>query len=309
MHRVGFRYLDRSSPPHNVLTSRRGRPGMAEGKPRQGPIREKPQLIADELRALIVAGDLSEGESLGHEPDLIERFGVSRPSLREALRILEAEGLITCRARCVRRGGGARAERADDRPDRGARPPGPQRVPRRRPPGAQPARTGCRRDHRPLRQTALRRQPARCCSSTSRNATSTTPTASAPRTPRSTSASSRLAGNQTLTIVAEMLNEIVSRAVTAVSQAGPNGQSSRPVDAASAPSDAWSNSSPPVTAPGRRNTGGPTWRWWARYCSASRPRPWSTCSTTTDPTCRGAETGGRWRESRSDDPESRALGI
>ena len=58
-------------------------------------LREKPQQIADELRALIVAGDLVEGDSLGHEPDLVERFGVSRPSLREALRILEAEGLIT----------------------------------------------------------------------------------------------------------------------------------------------------------------------------------------------------------------------
>jgi DNA-binding FadR family transcriptional regulator len=57
--------------------------------------REKPQQIADELRALIIAGKLSEGDSLGHEPDLVERFGVSRPSLREALRILEAEGLIT----------------------------------------------------------------------------------------------------------------------------------------------------------------------------------------------------------------------
>jgi GntR family transcriptional regulator, transcriptional repressor for pyruvate dehydrogenase complex len=57
--------------------------------------REKPQRIADELRAEIVSGKLSEGDSLGHEPDLVERFGVSRPSLREALRILEAEGLIT----------------------------------------------------------------------------------------------------------------------------------------------------------------------------------------------------------------------
>jgi len=46
--------------------------------------REKPQQIADELRALIVAGELSEGESLGLEPQLVECFGVSRPSLREA---------------------------------------------------------------------------------------------------------------------------------------------------------------------------------------------------------------------------------
>src|SRR5215470_16076961 len=58
-------------------------------------LREKPQQIADELRALIVSGKLSEGDSLGREPELVERFGVSRPSLREALRILEAEGLIS----------------------------------------------------------------------------------------------------------------------------------------------------------------------------------------------------------------------
>jgi GntR family transcriptional regulator, transcriptional repressor for pyruvate dehydrogenase complex len=61
-------------------------------KPRS---REKPEQIADELRSLIVSGELTEGDSLGREPDLVERFGVSRPSLREALRILEAEGLIT----------------------------------------------------------------------------------------------------------------------------------------------------------------------------------------------------------------------
>src|SRR3954464_6136386 len=64
-------------------------------KPTPRARREKPQQIADELRRLIIEGELEDGESLGHEPDLIERFGVSRPSLREALRILEAEGLIT----------------------------------------------------------------------------------------------------------------------------------------------------------------------------------------------------------------------
>src|SRR3546814_11650599 len=57
--------------------------------------REKPQQIADELRQLIVSGELDEGDSLGKETELSERFGASRPSLREALRILEAEGLIS----------------------------------------------------------------------------------------------------------------------------------------------------------------------------------------------------------------------
>ena len=67
---------------------------MAVGKTGNLVQREKPQQIADELRGLIVSGELSDGESLGREPDLVERFGVSRPSLREALRILETEGLI-----------------------------------------------------------------------------------------------------------------------------------------------------------------------------------------------------------------------
>src|SRR4051794_11198101 len=68
---------------------------MAASKREGSRLREKPQQIADELRAMIVSGQLSEGDSLGREPELVERFGVSRPSLREALRILEAEGLIT----------------------------------------------------------------------------------------------------------------------------------------------------------------------------------------------------------------------
>src|SRR5215469_3718883 len=68
---------------------------MVASKRGESRLRKKPQQIADELRRLIVSGELSEGDSLGHEPELVERFGVSRPSLREALRILEAEGLIS----------------------------------------------------------------------------------------------------------------------------------------------------------------------------------------------------------------------
>ncbi|MDG4667916.1 GntR family transcriptional regulator [Mycobacterium sp. 236(2023)] len=59
------------------------------------PSREKPKQVADELRRDILDGELAEGESLGTEAELVERFGVSRPTLREALRILEAEGLIS----------------------------------------------------------------------------------------------------------------------------------------------------------------------------------------------------------------------
>ncbi|WP_235489098.1 winged helix-turn-helix domain-containing protein, partial [Frankia sp. AvcI1] len=53
----------------------------------------------------IVRGELHEGDALPPEAVLMEQFGVSRPTLREAFRVLESEALIS-----VRRGahGGAR---------------------------------------------------------------------------------------------------------------------------------------------------------------------------------------------------------
>jgi GntR family transcriptional repressor for pyruvate dehydrogenase complex len=57
--------------------------------------RVKPQQVADELRSMIVSGELSDGDTLGREAELVARFGVSRPSMREALRILESELLVT----------------------------------------------------------------------------------------------------------------------------------------------------------------------------------------------------------------------
>jgi DNA-binding FadR family transcriptional regulator len=65
------------------------------------------ELVAAELRRQIIRGELSEGDALPSESELMEQFGVSRPTLREAFRVLESESLIT-----IRRGahGGARVQ-------------------------------------------------------------------------------------------------------------------------------------------------------------------------------------------------------
>jgi GntR family transcriptional repressor for pyruvate dehydrogenase complex len=51
--------------------------------------------IADELRRKIVLGELMPGQQLPTEPELSGQVGVSRSTWREALRRLEAQGLIT----------------------------------------------------------------------------------------------------------------------------------------------------------------------------------------------------------------------
>ncbi len=53
--------------------------------------------LADQLREMIISGDRGDGDSLPHERDLCERTGISRASVREALRILEADGLAETR--------------------------------------------------------------------------------------------------------------------------------------------------------------------------------------------------------------------
>jgi DNA-binding FadR family transcriptional regulator len=65
------------------------------------------ELVSQRLRRQIVRGELSEGDALPSEAALMTQFGVSRPTLREAFRVLESEGLIS-----VRRGahGGARVQ-------------------------------------------------------------------------------------------------------------------------------------------------------------------------------------------------------
>lgn len=71
--------------------------------PRELKTRSVAEAVASQLRARILDGDLTDGSELPTEALLLEQFPVSRPSLREAFRILEAEGLL--RVRRGKRGG------------------------------------------------------------------------------------------------------------------------------------------------------------------------------------------------------------
>jgi GntR family transcriptional regulator, transcriptional repressor for pyruvate dehydrogenase complex len=55
------------------------------------------ELIADQLRSQIVRGVLKQGDALPTEVELVKQFAVSRPTLREAFRVLESESLIVVR--------------------------------------------------------------------------------------------------------------------------------------------------------------------------------------------------------------------
>ncbi len=55
------------------------------------------EVIVDQIRLLIRQGRLSAGDRLPSERELCERFGVSRVTVREALRVLEANGLVEIR--------------------------------------------------------------------------------------------------------------------------------------------------------------------------------------------------------------------
>jgi GntR family transcriptional repressor for pyruvate dehydrogenase complex len=65
-------------------------------------------VLANELRERILTGEYPEGTALPAERDLVTQTRMSRTTVREALRILEVQGLIRIRAG---RGGGAFIQR------------------------------------------------------------------------------------------------------------------------------------------------------------------------------------------------------
>jgi GntR family transcriptional repressor for pyruvate dehydrogenase complex len=83
---------------------------MVEPNARRSVIPKASDVVAAELRRRILAGRLAPGTPLPGEAALMEEFGLGRGSVREALRLVESEGLIS-----VKRGpqGGAVVTRPD----------------------------------------------------------------------------------------------------------------------------------------------------------------------------------------------------
>lgn len=50
--------------------------------------------VADCVRTMIIEGELKEGQRI-HEPELCQQLDISRTPLREALKVLHSEGLVT----------------------------------------------------------------------------------------------------------------------------------------------------------------------------------------------------------------------
>ena len=237
------------------------------------PPREKPQQIADELRQLIVNGELQRGRLArprARAGRALRRVAALAPRGAAHPRGRGADHRRPGRARRRRR---ARARRAHDGPHGGAGAPGPQRLAGRRLRGAASSRARGRPPRR-RRRAATGRRPASSATTHRRagRASIEDPEAFGRANAHFHERLVALAGNQTLAIVAEMLNEIVARAVTEVSQAEP-GQDSiatrrRGIRSQRAARRAHRGRATP-TRP--RSTGRSTWPSWGGSCSASAP--------------------------------------
>src|SRR4030088_3070431 len=89
-------------------------PAMESGERKVIPFRSatmSTQIVA-QVRDLLFAKELRPGDFFGTEKDLAERFGVSRIVARDALRTLEAQGIVKIK---VASGGGARIARGNAR--------------------------------------------------------------------------------------------------------------------------------------------------------------------------------------------------
>jgi DNA-binding FadR family transcriptional regulator len=90
-------------------------PAISESGPRRRAVRLTPlqvpkasAVLADDLRERILRGDFPEGTALPTERELVNQTRMSRATIREALRILEVQGLVRIK---TGRAGGAYVSR------------------------------------------------------------------------------------------------------------------------------------------------------------------------------------------------------
>src|SRR6266550_683600 len=93
-------------------------PLVSKSGPTRHPVRLTPMpvpkasdVLADDLRERILLGEFPEGTALPTERDLVAQTQMSRATVREALRILEVQGLIRIK---TGRAGGAFVQKPDD---------------------------------------------------------------------------------------------------------------------------------------------------------------------------------------------------
>lgn len=89
-------------------------PSAPPASPVLGPIHvpKTSDVLADRLRTRILDGSIADGAPLPAERDLVMQTGLSRGSVREALRILQTEGLVATRP--GRLGGSVASRPGDD---------------------------------------------------------------------------------------------------------------------------------------------------------------------------------------------------
>ena len=61
------------------------------------PKQSRPVRVADKIKQWVVERDLKQGDKLPNEAEMIKLFSVSKGTVREAMRLLEAQGLIVTR--------------------------------------------------------------------------------------------------------------------------------------------------------------------------------------------------------------------
>lgn len=77
-------------------TSRPDRPDRPE-RPERPARRSRPVRVADAIKDWVVEAELQPGDRLPNEAALMARYGMAKGTIREAMRILEAQGLIETR--------------------------------------------------------------------------------------------------------------------------------------------------------------------------------------------------------------------